>query len=267
MANRKLDTLIVVCGHAIWVGGESKGENEEEWLIEPFQSNETSTFIKHIEAGVRELSRRPGALLVFSGGATKRAKTDLTEAESYCNLAAAKDMFDLEGKSALLDRMFQDRYATDSYQNVLLSLIQFPLFAQQYRERIGTAAASPQCLQWPSHLVVVSHEFKRARFVDLHLTAFKWRRSTEFIGINPPFSAVKMAEIEDGDKKRGYGIWKDDIYGNGQILSEKRAARGYSLEHFREGVLSRFDKNTLDVLEGLLVHPGTKLFAKNLPWE
>lgn len=86
--------LIIVCCHAIYLGGTTNGVSENEWLvcifrplfekdivlvkkkrayrvIEPFQKGETPTFIEHVKAGIRELSRtgehEPCALLVFSG--------------------------------------------------------------------------------------------------------------------------------------------------------------------------------------------------------
>jgi hypothetical protein len=74
--------LIIVCCHAIYTGGSA--EDESNWLIEPFQRGETATYIAHIEAGVRELSRdKEHAILVFSGGATKRDRTDRSEGEGY----------------------------------------------------------------------------------------------------------------------------------------------------------------------------------------
>lgn len=59
--------LIVVCGHAIWVGGPKNGWDEAEWLIEAYKQGETPTFIEHIKAGVQILSDDDSAVLVFSG--------------------------------------------------------------------------------------------------------------------------------------------------------------------------------------------------------
>ncbi|KAK7900366.1 hypothetical protein LTR67_004112 [Exophiala xenobiotica] len=74
--------LIIVCCHAIYTGGSA--EDESNWLLEPFQRGETATYLAHIEAGVRELSRdKEHAILVFSGGATKRDRTDRSEGEGY----------------------------------------------------------------------------------------------------------------------------------------------------------------------------------------
>jgi hypothetical protein len=86
--------LIIVCCHAIWLGGQTCGRDESEWYgrqksqpldyfisclsyqrykmtsqraIETFQHGETPTFVEHIEAGLRALSEQPQSLLVFSG--------------------------------------------------------------------------------------------------------------------------------------------------------------------------------------------------------
>ena len=110
--------LIIVACHAIYIGpslsstinnktqyGELPSHNESNWLIEPFQAGETSTYIQHIEAGVRRLAEAVAiekssviggglsggdssaasspAILVFSGGATKQAKTSKSEGQSY----------------------------------------------------------------------------------------------------------------------------------------------------------------------------------------
>ena len=59
--------LVVVTGHAIWLGGPKNGYDEAEWLIESYKKGETPTFIEHIKAGVQVLAGDDEAVLVFSG--------------------------------------------------------------------------------------------------------------------------------------------------------------------------------------------------------
>jgi len=61
--------LVIVCGHAIWLGGRKNGWEEAEWLIEGYKQGETPTFIEHIKAGVQVLSEDESAVLAFSGWA------------------------------------------------------------------------------------------------------------------------------------------------------------------------------------------------------
>ncbi|KIW74813.1 hypothetical protein Z517_11583 [Fonsecaea pedrosoi CBS 271.37] len=278
--------LIVVCCHAIYLGPgpDSASEDESNWLIEPFQSGETGTYIKHVEAGVKELAKDwENAILVFSGAATKPDKTPITEGDGYLNVAIEHGLFGLDNNSTtiptLRQRIFVDRYATDSYQNILCSLVQFPLFvrqllSEQQQQQHGQAATKAP---FPTKLTIVSHAFKRARFLDLHLPALGFppaSASTVFIGINPPFTATKLAEIEEGDRLRGYGAWEKDLYGAGEGLSQKREKRGWDGERFWTEVLERLgdeEGTCRRELEGLVGwrggSDGVTLWQGGVPWK
>lgn len=143
--------------------------------------------------------------------------------------------------------MFAETHATDSYQNVLLSLIQYPTFVQRVHagqstkaERIESTDAERSL--WPNRLTIVSHAFKRSRFLDLHLPAIRPPvQAVEFTGLNPPFNQDKLAEIVEGDRLRGFGAWKDDLYGNGDLLSGKRLQRGWNERLFMDQVPGQED--------------------------
>lgn len=59
--------LIIVCGHAIWAGGPTNGQDESEWIIEDWKKGESPTYTAHIKAGLKALSEDHRAILVFSG--------------------------------------------------------------------------------------------------------------------------------------------------------------------------------------------------------
>ncbi|KAK0643023.1 Mur ligase [Cercophora newfieldiana] len=209
--------LIVVCGHAIWQGGPSKGWDESEWLIESYKKGETPTFIAHIKAGVEALSRDDHAVLAFSGGPTRR-ETQLSEARSYFNIAVANEWFGLISRDEWEDmikssRVLLEEKALDSYYNVLFSTVDF------WRAHGA----------WPEYLTIVSHGFKRNRIVDGHCAAIGFPlESVNFVGINPPGLDGQVSG-EKAEAMQGVqltiGQWAEDPHGVGEELASKRRAR------------------------------------------
>jgi hypothetical protein len=263
---------IVVCCHAIYVkppktlSDQIPSQDEKNWLIESFQRGETSTYIDHIETGVSLLIQDPSSILVFSGGATKRHLTSTAEAQSYLDVAIEHDLFGQDTTpSSLRQRMFVEERATDSFQNILLSLIQFPLFVQQLREDSGTKVEP----LYPDKLTIISHEFKRARFMELHIPAIHFPLSrTAFIGIDPPFSPDRLAGIAEGDRLRGYGAWEKDLYAAGPVLSRKRTTRGWDGSNFEREVLSRLNDRSIEGLcEWKGGESGIEIWDGRAPWE
>ncbi|KAH8424350.1 DUF218 domain protein [Aspergillus melleus] len=233
---QKCTHLIIVCCHAIYLGGPTKGVSVDEWLIEPFQKGETPTFTAHVKAGLQAAAEDPESLLVFSGGATKRPLTDLAEGDSYLNLAKDNAYFTYSNKINTL-QITTETHATDSYQNVLFSLLKFRVHTGHY----------------PTRVTIVTHEFKRKRFMEYHFPAVglapvstcsasastsiptgadRHRSSSQcegdVIGINPPEEVTSEASLIAGEEKRGIGLWKEDRYGVQAELAGKRAKRGWT---------------------------------------
>ncbi|KAH0396441.1 release factor, partial [Aureobasidium melanogenum] len=147
--------LVVVCCHAICTNS-SNPYQESSWLLKPFQRSNASTgkpgehetFLLHIQAGVNAL-RRAETVLVFSGAKTERDAPS-SEADSYRNiLVHCFGESDVVQQAMTDGRILCEDAATDSYQNLLFSLI-------KYYEVKG---------KWPRMITVITHSFKEARFL------------------------------------------------------------------------------------------------------
>ncbi|KAJ4422553.1 hypothetical protein N0V82_002781 [Gnomoniopsis sp. IMI 355080] len=207
--------LIIVCGHAVWAGGPTNGQDESEWIIEDWKKGESPTYTAHIKAGLQALSEDDRAVLVFSG---------------YANLAAANNYWGLlplpdasqqptsppqpslplpssSSSSSCPRRILTEDRALDSYQNILHSLTTF------WR----TTA------HWPVRLTIVSHAFKRQRLAHVHCVGalgFPPDR-VAFVGIDPPGIGPDVLASE----ARAVEAWERDPQGRSEELRGKRARR------------------------------------------
>ena len=91
-------------------------------------------------------------------------------------------------------RIVIEPHALDSYQNILFSLLTFYAHSSRFRQQ----------RYYPSSMTIVSHAFKRARFLDLHLPALRWSSPSSS---SSPFSLESSLDIsttvntnnDDGD--------------------------------------------------------------------
>ncbi|KAJ8067480.1 hypothetical protein OCU04_004824 [Sclerotinia nivalis] len=228
--------LILLTCHSIYVSGPPTSETS--WLLAPFQTggNEHLTFISHITLASSLLSSDPHALLVISGGYTRR-EVCKSEARGYFEVGRERGFW---GVGEIGGRIILEEKALDSYGNLLRGVIAF-------WRGVG---------RWPEKMTVVSHGFKRERFLGLHCEALRLghqkggneggggkeeekevgkRRGVEvvFLGQNPSFMDPTHPEFDEkkcedtikGEREKGYGEWKEDLWGTGKRLRGKRDAR------------------------------------------
>lgn len=147
------------------------------------------------------------------------------------NLVRENAYFQQELKIATIDpsRIITECHATDSYQNVLFSLLRFRAHASVY----------------PKRVTVVTHAFKRDRFMDCHFPAIgllprlraemhRHAQMVSVIGIDPPEEVTPLDSLILGEALRGIGVWKGDPYGVGSVLANKRIDRGWTPETMQE---------------------------------
>eukprot|EP00898_Chlorokybus_atmophyticus_P000554 jgi/Chlat1/149/Chrsp1S00228 len=242
-----LESLVMVAGHAVYTGTDlTHPDDDKAWFLEPYQKMRKgehgagATFADAIKLGVLMAAESPEAMLLFSGGETRRAAGPRSEAHSYWSVADALDWF---GKEEVRSRAFTEEYARDSFENVLFSICRF-------RELTG---------HYPKNFTVVSYEAKRARFVDMHRVAiaFPFKRF-EFRGVSLPDTVELVAAMEG--ETHTVSQFRSDPYGCSESLSQKRLDR----DPFAR--TSPYPTACPELTE-LFNHCGPQPYVGRLPWD
>jgi len=165
-----LDKLILVAGHAVYVGEDyHTSSSDRSWILQGFQKGEPPFYIEHIRFGVERAASQPKSLLIFSGGQTRLDAGAKSEAASYRHLA---NQFAWWRQSDMRNRTAIEEFARDSFENVLFGIARF-------RECTG---------HYPRSIEIVGWAFKRERF-DLHRQTIRWPSGDEcykYHGVNNP---------------------------------------------------------------------------------
>jgi hypothetical protein len=82
-------------------------------------AGEARSFIDHIELGVKKASLDPLAMLLFSGGQTRKEAGPRSEGLSYWVVAEAASWF---GEVQVRNRTFTEEHARDSFENLLFGI-------------------------------------------------------------------------------------------------------------------------------------------------
>ena len=258
----KVPELIILCCHSLYIASTSRGDPtlESAWHLSPFQRSkgqkpgEHETFLFHILSSLLLLHQSRNRWLVISGGCTARDVIDQSEARSYFHACEVLHEADHPCFGKLWDevkgRVLLEEAATDSYQNLLFSILLL-------RKQIG---------RYPSHVTVVTHAFKARRFLELHASVIGWpKKSIAVQGTNPPFTNDELDETGWGEKTRAYEAFSHDPYGARKFLSDKRKSRGWN-----DDVLESIGQG-LEPSIGVLLRwkggkSGQELFPYDLPW-
>ncbi len=238
-----VDELVVVPGHAVYYGSNFlEAKDESNWALEPHQllEGEAKAFMEHMERGVREVAKNPRALLIFSGGKTRREAGAISEASSYWQVSRAFDWFGVD--AGVEFRSFTEEHARDSFENLLFSLCRFFELTRKF----------------PSKITVVGFQSKSARFQKLHLRAIGYPESN-FTYIGTP--ALNEKEMEAGEVKVREAFERDPFGCRGEL-----AAKRHDRDPFNEGAPY---SSQVKILSAFWLHIDTcsqRLYTGPLPW-
>eukprot|EP00250_Pteridium_aquilinum_P035235 c8946_g1_i1 orf=287-1348(+) len=240
---RNLHNLVMVAGHAVYTStGCSKADTEGSWFLESYQKQpgQALTFLHHIRAGVESVASDEKALLLFSGGETRKDAGPRSEAQSYWSVAESSNWFG--AKEEVRWRALTEEHARDSFENLLFSICRF-------KELTG---------HYPWNITVVSYDFKENRFANLHRVALRFPASRFFYKGTPasPSAAVAASKGEASVQTQ----FQEDPYGCVGPLRTKRVAR----DPFARAI--PYPAGCAE-LEEVFSYCGSSIFPGKLPWD
>ena len=209
-----LHDLILVAGHAPFLETTEvvpiHPEQDSGWALQSFQRGEPPLYIDHIQRGVALLAANPLALLILSGGFTRReAGLRWSEGDTYAAIAKHfnwwMDHATDDQRNSLEARTAVESFSRDSFENLLFSICRFWQLVGRY----------------PRHVSLVSWAFKRERF-DFHRETIRFPAERfHFEGFNEP---VGLASALQGEAVT-LSDFRKNRYGSDGRLAEKRIAR------------------------------------------
>lgn len=237
-----LRNLVMVAGHSIYTSSRcGETESENSWFLEPYQKHpgQAATFLAHIKEGVGIAARDEGALLLFSGGETRRDAGPRSEAQSYWAIAESKGWFGND--EGVRSRALTEEHARDSFENLLFSVCRF-------RELTG---------RYPQNITVVSYDFKEERFAQLHRTALGFPEGRFFFSGTPATPSAREAALKGEAAVRSQFL--EDPYGCLGSLHVKRLKR----DPFHRTI--PYPAGCPE-LKGLFSYCGPVPYSGHLPW-
>ncbi|KAM7276558.1 hypothetical protein ACFE04_018424 [Oxalis oulophora] len=238
----KLKNLVMVAGHSIYTSSScGKVDDEDSWVLEPYQKivGQAASFLSHVEKGVEITEQDDEALLLFSGGETRKDAGPRSEAQSYWGVAESKGPgreLEMESNEPMIEE-----HARDSFENLLFSVCRF-------RELTG---------MYPQN-IIVSYDFKEVRFAHLHRCAINFPESRFFYSGTPPMQIGKEEALKGEALARSQFL--EDPYGCRKSLWRKKIKR----DPFHRSIPY---PNACPELENLFRYFGTTQYAGPLPWD
>lgn len=183
----------------MYAGGDVAAD--ASWFLQPFQAGEPPSYIEHLRAAVELTARDAEAILILSGGCTRREAGRKSEASGYRDAADAMGWW---GFANVRERTHLEEYARDSFENLRFSVL--------LAERLGGSK--------PDSVTVAGWAFKEERF-RFHAETIGLGAVFDYVGVNQPADLASALEGE----RRTLEAFRRDPWGEGSALFEKRTRR------------------------------------------
>ena len=227
--------LIVVPGHGVCINPAEPAE-DKSWVGAFI--GEGSLYTEHIKEGVRQAAEDESTLLVFSGGQTREAAGDHSEAKSYQAIAEQADWWTYENVAL---RARTEEYARDSFENLLFSIALF----------------KRECGSWPNVVTVVGWMFKQDRYT-LHRQAIRWPSARfQYVGVNNPIGDA-LAKAEEGEQAKVNSVKSDMFLLGPEWVSQRLMRDPFNRRHVYMGIDANLDK--------FLAFRDSATYTGELPW-
>lgn len=216
-----VDHLIIVPCHGVYKLGELP-HRQQSWHMADFQleGNDHLCFLEHLDIALKELEKNFHAYLIISGGETKKEAGPISEAFSYYAIIEKQVREEIG-----FDRVTTENYARDSFENVIFLICRFYEVFKRY----------------PEYITIIGFEFKRERFLNLHLSqALRFPRDrVYYIGNSPnPNHLTKeekdkyFEDLRSSEYRNAVQEFRKDWYGVQDVLMSKKEKRNpYSRLH------------------------------------
>lgn len=236
VALESLDTLIMVPGHAIYVGTDpTHARSIAHWrgTFPGYQDNdEAELYWDHIRTGVLVGARRKEkggvkeltSLLVFSGGETRPKAGPYAEAQSYWFLAYQNNWF---GYPEIESVATTEEFARDSFENLLFSIHRFHQLVHSLPRFVIVCGFSFKARRYHFHWETISENPADPR---IKLEGLK--SEFYYIGVNdPPAYLLKGPGGSEEGEAETYKLFQNDPLAERSPLVDKERERDRFLRH------------------------------------
>lgn len=213
--------LIIVACHAVFILPSNTNELTANTIrqlkywhldIPPQSTADIPSYLAHISKGLDMLKEDGNAVLMFTGGKTKKNAGPVSEAYSYRVIASImlqqNATLSIKQRHSIESRIFLEEYARDSLENLAFSVC-------KYHDVFRTI---------PTKITFISYPFKEERIASLHRGA---------LGIpEDMFRFVGVCDQKEGlpALDSAFKDFYSDPYGTGEKLTRKRVQRNPFLQ-------------------------------------